>query len=163
MVCSAQSLQARNKYAMGRLPIRIATLFRYQKTVFLSLLFFDFVLVVVHLIFGKDNSFFHLDFEVNLPTLYQSLKLIAFACWLRYFQAKIKTNLSIIFASCALLFIVLYSELLSSTGLYEQPAYLFLVTVEEVAEMFFATMLIHIGLRVIGSKNLRLKADTAEN
>ena len=44
--------------------------------IFLVLLL-DLIIVILHLTLGGFSSFFHLDFEHNLPTLYQSAKLIA--------------------------------------------------------------------------------------
>lgn len=35
-------------------------------------------MLLLHLFFGRQNHFFHLDFEQNLPTVYQSFKLIVF-------------------------------------------------------------------------------------
>lgn len=46
--------------------------------VFTYLIAIDLVVVLLHLLFGRQNHFFHLDFEQNLPTLYQSAKLIIF-------------------------------------------------------------------------------------
>ncbi len=42
----------------------------------LALLLADALIVLLHLSFGPNNIWFHLDFERNLPTYYQSLKLI---------------------------------------------------------------------------------------
>lgn len=42
------------------------------------LLVIDLIMLVLHLLFGSQHTFFHLDFEQNLPTTYQSLKLIIF-------------------------------------------------------------------------------------
>ena len=39
------------------------------------LLFLDIVLILLHLLTGQSNWWFHLDYEWNLPTYYQSLKL----------------------------------------------------------------------------------------
>ena len=49
----------------------------YQR-VFIALLSFDFAILLLHLSLGQRFSWFHLDFESNLPTYYQSLKLIVF-------------------------------------------------------------------------------------
>lgn len=46
------------------------------KQTFLYLLFFDVVIVLLHLFLGNVSTFFHLDFEHNLPTVYQALKLL---------------------------------------------------------------------------------------
>jgi hypothetical protein len=48
-------------------------------TRFVYLFFFiDVIILVLHLLFGIQQHFFHIDFEQNLPTVYQSLKLIGF-------------------------------------------------------------------------------------
>jgi hypothetical protein len=56
----------------------LINIFNNHKTVFYCLLSFDALVLVLHLILGNQNHFFHLDFEQNLPTVYQSLKLIIF-------------------------------------------------------------------------------------
>lgn len=38
----------------------------------------DFFVVLLHIVFGSKNTFFHLDFEHNFPTYYQSFRLIGF-------------------------------------------------------------------------------------
>src|SRR5690606_23598230 len=55
--------------------------------------------------------------------------------WLRYFQAKMKSNAWIIVLSTQCFFIVLLAEILSSTGTYSESGYFWLVTFEELAEM----------------------------
>ena len=47
-----------------------------SKQLFIGLLFFDLLVLVLHILFGKTNSFYHLDFEQNFPTFYQSFKLL---------------------------------------------------------------------------------------
>jgi len=49
-----------------------------HKRTFLFLLIADLFILVLHLSFGKNSQFFHLDFENNLPTIYQSAKLLFF-------------------------------------------------------------------------------------
>lgn len=56
----------------------LAKILNNSKQLFTGLLVLDLVMLLLHLAFGKQNHFFHLDFEQNLPTLYQSLKLILF-------------------------------------------------------------------------------------
>lgn len=36
----------------------------------------DFLMVILHLAFGRNHAFFNLDLEQNLPTIYQGVKLI---------------------------------------------------------------------------------------
>ncbi len=40
---------------------------------------FDLLLIPIHLALGKYNTFFNLDYEANLPTIYQSAKYYWFA------------------------------------------------------------------------------------
>lgn len=40
-----------------------------------TVLIADVVVVLLHLAFGQDNHFFNLDWEQNLPTVYQTFKL----------------------------------------------------------------------------------------
>ena len=47
-------------------------------SIFYWLIGFDIVLLILHLLLGNQNHFFHLDFEQNLPTYYQSFKLVFF-------------------------------------------------------------------------------------
>lgn len=49
-----------------------------NKRLLLLLVCFDLSILLLHLLLGKYNHFFHLDFERNLPTYYQSFKLIGF-------------------------------------------------------------------------------------
>lgn len=49
-----------------------------NKTIFYWLISLDILVLILHLLFGKQNNFFHLDFEQNIPTFYQSFKLIIF-------------------------------------------------------------------------------------
>lgn len=56
----------------------ILKLINHHKSLFYWLLGFDLLVLCLHLLLGSTNSFFHLDFEQNLPTVYQSFKLIGF-------------------------------------------------------------------------------------
>lgn len=49
---------------------------KHSKRFFYLLVAFDLIVLLMHLSFGAENHFFHVDFEQNLPTVYQSLKLI---------------------------------------------------------------------------------------
>lgn len=49
-----------------------------SKTLFHWLISLDLLVLALHLLFGNQNNFFHLDFEQNIPTIYQSFKLIIF-------------------------------------------------------------------------------------
>lgn len=219
----------------------IAKLLDDPKKIFLLLLTVDIILLIVHIFLGRQINYFHLDFENNLPTIYQSSKLAIFGIvffgvslggkikkelksfmfplsifiiflgldeyfqiheniyrifeffpflhpskivdasmrlgyrsslwilyylpgiilfffwsgyWLRYFQSKMKNNFYPIMISSICLFTVLLSEVLSSTGTYSEIVYFALVTLEEFAEMIFATTLIFIGARIIKSAQI---------
>ena len=43
----------------------------------LLLLFFDGLILLLHLTLGSVSTFFHLDFEHNVPTVYQAVKLLS--------------------------------------------------------------------------------------
>lgn len=51
---------------------------RKQTSLFTVLLSFDALMLLLHIFFGRQTTFLHLDFEQNLPTYYQSGKLIIF-------------------------------------------------------------------------------------
>ena len=208
---------------------------KYKQT-FLHLLLADTFILLLHLIFAKHSTLFHLDFEMNVPTIYQSGKLIIFSCfllhqlvqkhipknvlgffiplalfmfalgmdellqiheniyrifewldifhpskivdasmkmgyrsslwilyylpvffafflwlgyWLRFFQTEIKQNFHLLTISAGAIFTVLLAEVLSSTGSYSSHAYFWLTTVEEMAEMLFASSMIWIGMKVL--------------
>jgi hypothetical protein len=69
--------------------------------------------------------------------------------WLRYFQSKFKSNFWIIAVSSISFFMVLLTEVLSSTGTYSENAYFWLVTVEEMAEMILGSTLILVGNKML--------------
>lgn len=48
------------------------------KKIFQWLIAIDILLVIIHLLLGRQFHFFHLDYENNLPTIYQSSKLVIF-------------------------------------------------------------------------------------
>ncbi len=220
------------------MPAIFLKLFKNNETLFKTLIVLDFIILILHLLFGQQSQFFHLDFEQNLPTAYQSFKLIIFGIlflflslksklqrelksfiiplaifiialgfdellqiheniyrlfeifdwlhpsriveasmnrgyrsslwilyympiivifvfwsgyWLRYFQSKMKRNFWIIGLSSLCLFTVLITEILSSTGAYSDQTYFWLVTLEESAELIFATTLIFVGSKVINT------------
>lgn len=201
----------------------------------MTLLFFDLVVLLLHLLMGERSTFFHLDFEQNLPTIYQSAKLIIFGLvffvlslnkkikkgikgfilplslcliflgldellqiheniyrifelfdwlhpnkivaasmklgyrsslwilyylpliflfvfwsgyWLRYFESKMKNNAWILALSSLSLFVVLLTEVISSTGSYSVNTYYWLVTLEEISEMILASTLILVGSKM---------------
>jgi hypothetical protein len=211
-------------------------LIKNHKKVILFLLIMDFILLILHLLLGSQLGFFHLDYEKNLPTTYQSLKLIVFGgiflylglktklakeakifaimlglaiiglgldegleiheniwqvfeyipflrpdvvvpatleagfyssiwlvyytpiiaaflvwCgyWLRYFHKKIPSNIGWIVSSLVFITVVVVMELLSSTGMYPDHTYFIMITIEETAEMLFATTIIMVGLKTI--------------
>lgn len=218
----------------------LINLLESNKTVFYWLVGVDVVVLVLHLLFGTQNHFFHLDFEQNLPTMYQSFKLIIFGVvfftlglkksvnwdikgfilplslvlvflgldellqiheniyrifelfdlfhpskiveasmrmgyrsslwilyylpfififvfwsgyWLRYFQAKMKSNAWILILSSLCLFGVLLTEIFSSTGSFAEPTYFWLVTIEETAEMFLASTLVLVGSKMLNKQS----------
>lgn len=213
-----------------------------HKRVFVGLLIIDVVIVTLHIFFGQEYSFFHLDIEKNLPTTYQSCKLILFGLlfltmtvrlkvstemrsfiqpltvvflflgldelfqiheniyrifeflpwlhpskivtvsmqlgyrsslwilyylplififvlwsgyWLRAFQTMLKSNFWIIGLSILSLFVVLLAEIVSSTGVYSEGSYFWLVTFEEMAEMLFVSTLVMVGLKSINKGILK--------
>lgn len=65
-----------------------------SRQIFLSLVLLDGLMLCLHLLFGRSNGFFHLDLERNLPTFYQSLKLLVFGVifLLLIWQKKLKKN-----------------------------------------------------------------------
>jgi hypothetical protein len=215
--------------------------------VFLLLLALDGLMLLLHLLFARYSGFFHVDHEQNLPTMYQSLKLIFFGgyflwlnakrnivpvmrnftiplslaliglgldelfqiheniyrvyelvdwlhpsrvvevswhmgyrsslwilyylpfmflfvmwCgyWLRYFQTSMKSNYWVIVISVISLFGVILAEIVSSAGRYTEEIYYWLVTVEEVLEMLFASTMILIGLKAI-NRSIKIKDDRA--
>lgn len=56
----------------------ISTLLRHSKSIFLGLVILDASIVLLHLILGRSHPTFNLDLEQNLPTFYQSAKLLLF-------------------------------------------------------------------------------------
>lgn len=203
---------------------------------FKTLLFFDIAILILHVLFGSHSTFFHLDYEQNLPTIYQSLKLILFGVgillssltlklkneirlfsfslalfvifigfdellqiheniyrvfeffewlhpsrvvdqslqfgyrsslwiiyyipavllffvwcgyWFRYFQSKLRSNISIIFFCGVCVGAVFIAEILSTTGLHSDRAYFGFITIEETAEMLLASTLVYLGLRTM--------------
>jgi hypothetical protein len=212
------------------------SIFNHNLHLFLLLIFFDLLMLLLHLLFGSQQPFFHLDFEQNLPTYYQTIKLVSFGglflilsvsklmqrkimsfvlplsifmiflgldeglqiheniyrlfeytdifhpntivmasmkmgyrsslwmlyylpfififvfwsgYWLRYFQSKMKNNAWTLALSSLSLLIVLIAEMLSSTGTYGEHEYFWLVTIEESAELLFASTLIFVESKVI--------------
>lgn len=209
-----------------------------HQLVFYILLFLDLLIIALHLLFGKAQSFFNLDHERNLPAIYQSFKLIIFGLyfllnskkanfskkikgfvfpislffialgfdelleihenvyrifefipwlrseivvdvslevgyrsslwiiyylpiiflyffwsgyWFHYFQTKVKNNAWVIASTSLLLLIIMITELLGSSGIYSEHIYFQLITIEEIAEMLFATMLIGSTLQLFSS------------
>lgn len=210
--------------------------FRQHQRIFITLLILDGGVLLLHLLFARHALFFHLDFEQNLPTIYQSGKLLIFGTvffflsisrritkeikafliplalaiiflgldelfqiheniyrafeywdrfhpsriveismnmgyrsslwllyyfpfialflfwsgyWLHYFQAKIKDNFWIIVVSSLALFTVLITEILSSTGTYDDQSYFWLITIEETAEMLLGSTLVLVGCKML--------------
>jgi hypothetical protein len=200
-----------------------------HQRVFYLLLFIDLLIIALHLLFGREQFFFNLDHERNLPATYQSLKLIIFGLyflfninkanfskkiksfilpislffialgfdelleiheniyrifeffgwlrpevvvdislevgyrsslwiiyylpivllyffwsgyWFQYFQTKFKKSAWTISVTSLLLLIIMITELLGSSGIYSEDIYFQLITIEEIAEILFATMLV---------------------
>lgn len=63
--------------------------------IFSGLIATDAVVLLLHLFFSSYTSFFHLDFEQNLPTIYQSTKLIFFGLVFFFFSFNKKISLNI--------------------------------------------------------------------
>ncbi len=220
---------------------RIAWMLRNSKKVFVYLIAIDVLVVSLHLLFGRWWSFLHLDVEGNLPTVYQSFKLIGFGLvflavslgrrlnfetkaftiplavflvalgldellqvheniyrffelfdWLspsrvvpitldlgyrsslwvvyylpvillfvfwcgyffRHFQSKFKNNLGVVGIIGLSLFVILATEILSSTGTHSERDYFWLITTEETAEMIFGSALVLIGSKMV-ERNIR--------
>lgn len=66
-----------------------------NKNIFYWLIGLDLFILLLHLLFGSHNHFFHLDFEQNLPTIYQSFKLIIFGIIFFVFGLKKSIKLDI--------------------------------------------------------------------
>lgn len=84
-------------------------------SLFIVLIVFDILIVCLHLLFGNKNTFFHLDFENNLPTYYQAGKLIVFGSFLLIlgFTRFVKRNVkSFILPLSFFLVVVGFDELL---------------------------------------------------
>ena len=207
---------------------------------FILLVLFDMVLVLLHLMFGREFSTFNLDMEQNVPTLYQSGKLIIAGVilllilfrrigtvkliwfkvplslllialgidelmqihenvyrlfefsewlhpsrvvdlstrmgyrsslwilyylpvivilvfwggyWFRHFQTTFERNYKYLCVSGCLFLIILFAEILSTSGSYSQTMYFWLITIEETAEMLFASVLILLGINSIPSNS----------
>lgn len=220
---------------------QISSFFSQVSQGFVALLLADLLVLVLHLLFSGHSTFFHLDFEQNLPTIYQSGKLLFFgilfllstttkkSCfelrsfivplsvfmialgidelfqvheniyrvfehvnwlhpsrivdismglgyksslwilyylpviflfvfwsgyWLRYFQSKFTSNYLIALLSAVSMFIIILSEVLSSTGSFSDQAYFWMITIEETAEMLLAS-----SLAIVGSKMLERQKD----
>ena len=210
--------------------------FQSNQTIFQYLIGLDVLVLCLHLLAGSHSTFFHLDYERNLPTVYQSVKLIGFGSvfvwyglhgsvkgsvksfilplalfltglgldellqiheniyrlfemfdlfhpskivetsmkmgyrsslwilyyvplflifvfwsgyWLHYFQAKMRHNVWILMLSSGCLFSVVLAEIFSSTGSLTDHSYYWLVTLEETAEMFLASSLILVGMKML--------------
>ena len=211
----------------------------HRKRIFYIILLLDLIMLILHLTLAPHTWFFHLDEEMNLPTIYQSLKLIIFGAmffmipqvrtvvkelklflrtlglgmialgidegfqiheniyrifewfpwlhpsrivevsmtmgyrsslwilyylpiiflfvlwlgyWTRYFQKTIPYNFKLILIAGVSLFLVLLTEIMSSTGEFSHHWYFWLITIEEMAELIFATSLVGLGLISLGSK-----------
>ena len=63
--------------------------------IFLFLISIDLLFLLLHLLFARNWTFFHLDYEMNLPTFWQSGKLILFGglFFLANFTKKISKTL----------------------------------------------------------------------
>ena len=98
-------------------------LIKKNKNLFLYLLSFDLLVLILHLLFGNSNHFFHLDFEQNLPTYYQSFKLILFgsAFFIISFSKTIKWSVKgfILPLSIAIIFLGLDELLQIHENIYQ--------------------------------------------
>ncbi|HOU75789.1 MAG TPA: hypothetical protein PK957_01540 [Candidatus Dojkabacteria bacterium] len=47
-----------------------------QQRIAILLLLVDFLMLLLHLVFGKKYGLFNIDWERNVPTMYQAFKLI---------------------------------------------------------------------------------------
>jgi hypothetical protein len=91
----------------------LSLLLKWIKTHQLLVLFvaLDLLVVLLHVLFSHSSSFFHLDREYNLPTAYQSLKLLMAGhlalgvIWLKHNFNALKRNDLLFFAPLAAMFI----------------------------------------------------------
>lgn len=87
------------------------TNFFTQHNIVVLLLTLDLIILVLHLLFGKSNLLFHLDFEKNIPTYYQSVKLLVFG------SAFLFLTIVNVFKSSQKLFVIPLSSFLLLLGL----------------------------------------------
>lgn len=86
-----------------------------RNRLFFVLLSIDFLILLLHVLFGREQQIFHLDFEQNLPTFYQSLKLLSFGCifFLLGWSKHVVPNLRAFIIPLSLFMVVLgFDELL---------------------------------------------------
>ena len=76
--------------------------------------------------------------------------------WFHYFQTKLKNGAWVIAVSSILLLIILSMELLGSSGVYSEDIYFKLITIEEIAELLFATLLIAATLKLFQTTTTKI-------
>ncbi len=100
-----------------------------------------------------------MGYRSSLWLLYYLPAIIIFVFWGGYWVRSLQETLasqSKIIAICAgSLFLILLTEVLSSTGQFSDQTYFWMVTLEEAAEMAFATALIWLGFAVLESKKTK--------
>lgn len=62
---------------------------------FITLISLDFLFLFLHLLLGGNWTLFHLDYEWNLPTTYQSFKLILFGLFFLWQSIKVLSKYEI--------------------------------------------------------------------
>lgn len=65
---------------------------------------FDFILIILNLVFGQDNSLLNLSVENNIPTLFQSLKTLSAGVLVLLLTAKKREKIWQILAGVILIF-----------------------------------------------------------
>lgn len=66
-----------------------------KKDIFTYLVIGDLIVLLLHLFLGGQHSVFHLDLEQNIPTFYQSLKLLVFGTLFLLMSVKRQTKQNI--------------------------------------------------------------------
>jgi hypothetical protein len=70
-----------------------------NRRIITAVVLMDVFLIILHLVFSKNYSFFNLDMECNLPSIYSSFKLIAIGILSSMIFLKTKRKIWLIFGS----------------------------------------------------------------
>jgi hypothetical protein len=68
---------------------------KYNISPIFIILLMDFAMIAIHILWSQKSTFFHLDFEANLPTVYQGSKILIFSMliWMTVYNSSV-TNLT---------------------------------------------------------------------